>query len=97
MDTAKRSAIEQRAVVYDGFVSYSHAADGLLAPRLRSELRWLARPDGNDESRDPFVADPQRDHPLTHSISGAVSIGQCITPLARVGSLCRGGVCAEVQ
>lgn len=23
--------------VYDGFISYSHAADGLLAPRLRSD------------------------------------------------------------
>lgn len=29
---------------YDGFISYSHAADGLLAPRLQSALHKLAKP-----------------------------------------------------
>jgi WD40 repeat protein len=30
--------------VYDGFISYSHAADGLLAPRLQSGLQRFAKP-----------------------------------------------------
>jgi WD40 repeat protein len=30
--------------VYDGFVSYSHAADGLLAPRLQAGLQRFAKP-----------------------------------------------------
>jgi hypothetical protein len=29
---------------YGGFLSYSHAADGLLAPRLQSGLRRFAKP-----------------------------------------------------
>ena len=29
---------------YDGFISYSHAADGLLAPRLQSGLQRFAKP-----------------------------------------------------
>ena len=29
---------------YDGFISYSHAADGLLAPRLQSALQRFAKP-----------------------------------------------------
>lgn len=35
---------ETRAVQYDGFISYSHAADGLLAPRLSSGLQRFAKP-----------------------------------------------------
>jgi hypothetical protein len=31
-------------LVYDGFVSYSHAADDLLAPRLQSGLQRFAKP-----------------------------------------------------
>lgn len=31
-------------MVYDGFISYSHAADGLLAPALQSGLQRLAKP-----------------------------------------------------
>lgn len=31
-------------VVYDAFISYSHAADGLLAPRLQSALQRFAKP-----------------------------------------------------
>jgi WD40 repeat protein len=31
-------------VSYDGFVSYSHAADGLLAPRLQAGLQRFAKP-----------------------------------------------------
>ena len=30
--------------VYDGFISYSHAADDQLAPRLQSALQRFARP-----------------------------------------------------
>ena len=30
--------------VYDGFISYSHAADGLLAPRLQAGLQRFAKP-----------------------------------------------------
>jgi WD40 repeat protein len=30
--------------VYDGFISYSHAADGLLAPRLQTGLQRFAKP-----------------------------------------------------
>jgi hypothetical protein len=30
--------------IYDGFISYSHAADGLLAPRLQSGLQRFAKP-----------------------------------------------------
>ncbi len=30
--------------MYDGFISYSHAADGLLAPRLQSGLQRFAKP-----------------------------------------------------
>jgi hypothetical protein len=29
---------------YDGFISYSHAADDLLAPRLQSALQRFAKP-----------------------------------------------------
>ena len=29
---------------YDGFISYSHAADGLLAPRLQAALQRFAKP-----------------------------------------------------
>lgn len=32
------------SLVYDGFISYSHAADGLLAPRLQASLQRFARP-----------------------------------------------------
>ena len=31
-------------LVYDGFISYSHAADGLLAPRLQAGLQRFAKP-----------------------------------------------------
>ena len=30
--------------VYDGFISYSHAADDLLAPRLQAGLQRFAKP-----------------------------------------------------
>ncbi|CAN5813356.1 hypothetical protein BH23ACT4_BH23ACT4_04250 [soil metagenome] len=32
------------ATTFDGFISYSHAADGLLAPRLQSGLQRFAKP-----------------------------------------------------
>ena len=31
-------------MMYDGFISYSHAADGLLAPRLQAGLQRFAKP-----------------------------------------------------
>ena len=31
-------------MTYDGFISYSHAADDLLAPRLQSALQRFAKP-----------------------------------------------------
>lgn len=33
-----------KSKTYDGFISYSHAADGLLAPRLQSALQRFAKP-----------------------------------------------------
>ncbi len=30
--------------MFDGFISYSHAADGLLAPRLQAGLQRFAKP-----------------------------------------------------
>ena len=44
MDTARRSVAEGTAQIYDGFISYSHAADDLLAPRLQSALQRFAKP-----------------------------------------------------
>lgn len=36
----------QLGSVYDGFISYSHAADDLLAPRLQAGLQKFAEPYG---------------------------------------------------
>ncbi|MFQ5968077.1 MAG: toll/interleukin-1 receptor domain-containing protein, partial [Acidimicrobiia bacterium] len=46
MDTAKaRTAVpEPEAPAYDGFMSYSHGADDLLAPRLQTGLQRFAKP-----------------------------------------------------
>ena len=44
MDTAERPAATSSETVFDGFISYSHAADGLLAPRLQSALQRFAKP-----------------------------------------------------
>ncbi|CAN5813189.1 hypothetical protein BH23ACT4_BH23ACT4_04220 [soil metagenome] len=41
MDTAERAVATG---VYDGFISYSHAADGMLAPRLQAGLQRFAKP-----------------------------------------------------
>ena len=43
MDTMKRSA-STATRSYDAFISYSHAADGLLAPRLQAGLQRFAKP-----------------------------------------------------
>lgn len=43
MDPVERSSDEQ-GLTYDGFLSYSHAADGLLAPRLQAGLQRFAKP-----------------------------------------------------
>ncbi len=37
-------AVPPRGSVYDGFISYSHAADELLAPRLQAGLQRFAKP-----------------------------------------------------
>ncbi len=46
MTAARQSSqVEPRAaVIYDAFMSYSHAADGLLAPRLQAGLQRFAKP-----------------------------------------------------
>ena len=41
MGAAERS---ERMTLYDGFISYSHAADELLAPRLQAGLQRFAKP-----------------------------------------------------
>ena len=38
------SGFESPASVYDGFISYSHGADDLLAPRLQAGLQRFAKP-----------------------------------------------------
>ena len=43
METVERGDIGD-VPTYDGFISYSHAADGLLAPRLQSGLQRFAKP-----------------------------------------------------
>ena len=43
MDTVERAAATG-APVYDGFISYSHAADDLWAPRLQAALQRFAKP-----------------------------------------------------
>ncbi len=45
MDIAERGTVElQVPTTYDGFISYSHAADDLLAPRLQAGLQRFAKP-----------------------------------------------------
>jgi WD40 repeat protein len=46
MDSAGRTSIEPSSgsAAYDGFISYSHAADDLLAPRLQAGLQRFAKP-----------------------------------------------------
>jgi WD40 repeat protein len=44
MDTIERSEVDHSTATYDGFISYSHAADDLLAPRLQSGLQRFAKP-----------------------------------------------------
>ena len=46
MDTVESRIEEQPSAetVYDGFISYSHAADDLLAPRLQAGLQRFAKP-----------------------------------------------------
>ena len=44
MTEAVTEAHSSRVMSYDGFISYSHAADGLLAPRLQAGLQRFAKP-----------------------------------------------------
>ncbi|HEX5671341.1 MAG TPA: TIR domain-containing protein [Acidimicrobiia bacterium] len=41
---AEASGVVPHSSAFDAFVSYSHAADGLLAPRLQSALQSFAKP-----------------------------------------------------
>ena len=43
-ETSQEERESQGGVVYDGFISYSHAADDLLAPRLQAGLQRFAKP-----------------------------------------------------
>ena len=43
-ETSRDERIPMGEAVYDGFISYSHAADGLLAPRLQSGVQRFAKP-----------------------------------------------------
>jgi hypothetical protein len=43
-ETFRDEHVPQGGLVYDGFISYSHAADDLLAPRLQSGLQRFAKP-----------------------------------------------------
>ena len=43
-ETSSDERVQPGGVVYDGFISYSHAADDLLAPRLQAGLQRFAKP-----------------------------------------------------
>jgi TIR domain len=43
-ESAREQFDPSEGVVYDGFISYSHAADDLLAPRLQDGLQRFAKP-----------------------------------------------------
>jgi outer membrane protein assembly factor BamB len=43
-ETSRDEQVPPGGLVYDGFISYSHAADDLLAPRLQAGLQRFAKP-----------------------------------------------------
>ena len=43
-ETSQDEHVPPEGLVYDGFISYSHAADDLLAPRLQAGLQRFAKP-----------------------------------------------------
>ena len=43
-ETSRNERVPPGGSVYDGFISYSHAADDLLAPRLQAGLQRFAKP-----------------------------------------------------
>jgi hypothetical protein len=43
-ETSRDERSPPGGLVYDGFISYSHAADDLLAPRLQAGLQRFAKP-----------------------------------------------------
>ena len=43
-ETSSDERVPPGGLVYDGFISYSHAADDLLAPRLQAGLQRFANP-----------------------------------------------------
>lgn len=57
MDTAERTIAEESSRSYDGFISYSHAADYRLAALAAVELHWFA---GRDAKDDPWSTAPTR-------------------------------------
>jgi WD40 repeat protein len=44
MNRVERSTGDESKTTFDGFISYSHAADDLLAPRLQAGLQRFAKP-----------------------------------------------------
>ncbi len=47
-ETSHDERVPPGGSVYDGFISYSHAADDLLAPRLQAGLQRFANPGTRD-------------------------------------------------
>ena len=43
-DAQPGAARDQGKIAYDAFISYSHAADGKLAPALENALQRFAKP-----------------------------------------------------
>jgi hypothetical protein len=39
-ETSRDEQVSPGELVYDGFISYSHAADDLLAPQRRRRIEW---------------------------------------------------------
>ena len=60
---------------YDGFISYSHAAHNLLAPRLQAGLQRFAVPD-----RESRVAEATTDDPKTKLGRSVCAASQFATP-----------------
>src|SRR4051812_30035025 len=42
--SSARTVGERKGLTYDAFISYSHAADGTLAPAIQQGLQMLAKP-----------------------------------------------------
>lgn len=55
MATAQQAPAGARSgqIRFDGFISYSHTADDLLAPRLQTALQTFAKPRRRDTQLGP--------------------------------------------